>query len=85
MKGLPPGISGTFTVDCSFIAENSIFANLLVVPVGKFKKVKTLYSHFMNFIKKCYYIPPADEGIQRWRRMRSEEGSIYHTGRLVMV
>lgn len=73
MKGLSPNISGTFTVDCSFIIENSIFTNLLVVPAGKLKKVKTFTLHFMNFIKSIIIFHQEMKVYRDGERMRDEK------------
>lgn len=40
MKDLSPNISSSFTVNCSFNTENSLLTNVLVVPIGKWKKVR---------------------------------------------
>lgn len=77
MRSLSPEISGTVTLDCSFMTENFIFTNILVVPIGKCKKVSILCPSLYELSKKCCYIPPADEGVPRLRKMRDAKKEAY--------
>lgn len=75
-KDLSPEISGTFTLVCSYITDKFIFTVLVVDKLESSNKSKFLSPQFMNFIKFCY-IPPADEGAKRLRRLSGEKMEVY--------